>query len=169
MPFTPFHFGLGVLGKAVRPARFSLSAFVMTQVLIDAEVLYFILRNEYPMHRALHSLWGGLLAGLVVALGLLVVRRFLPPAWSSLPLISRDLSTTSLFIGGIFGGLSHSMLDNIMHRDVLPLYPFEAQSGLHGIVSADVLHIGLTLCGIAGILILSVRALSRMHPKRKDR
>jgi hypothetical protein len=28
MPVTPFHFGVGVLGKGIAPSRFSLSSFV---------------------------------------------------------------------------------------------------------------------------------------------
>ena len=125
------------------------------------EALYFILRNEYPLHRALHSLWGGLLAGLIAALGLLVVRRFLPPAWKTLPYVARDLSTTALYIGGIFGGLSHSMLDNIMHRDILPLYPSRVQSGLYGIVSVEALHLGLVACGVLGIGLLVIASARR--------
>ena len=37
MPFTPFHMGAGVVGKAVLDGRISLINFGVAQVLIDIE------------------------------------------------------------------------------------------------------------------------------------
>lgn len=40
MPFTPFHFGVGVAAKAALARRFSLIVFVALQIVIDFESLY---------------------------------------------------------------------------------------------------------------------------------
>lgn len=37
MPFTPFHFGLGALAKAVAPTRISFAGFALSQVVMDLE------------------------------------------------------------------------------------------------------------------------------------
>ena len=47
---------------------FSWSAFVAAQVLIDCETLYYLVRQEYPVHRFFHSVLGATAAGLVVAI-----------------------------------------------------------------------------------------------------
>ena len=55
MPFTPLHFGPGLLLKAAAPRHVSFTAFVASQVLIDLESLYNILRGAWPVHRELHT------------------------------------------------------------------------------------------------------------------
>ena len=77
MPVTPFHFGPGLLLKAVAPAVFSLTCFVATQVLIDVETAYNLLSGRYPLHRFFHSIPGSVLAGLGVAFVLWLARGWL--------------------------------------------------------------------------------------------
>ncbi len=64
MPFTPFHFGPGLLAKSVLPRHYSWTAFVVSQVVIDCETLYYLVQRAYPVHRTLHTFLGGTLAGL---------------------------------------------------------------------------------------------------------
>lgn len=57
MPVTPFHFGIGLLGKGLAPTRVSLSAFVASQVVIDCESAYHLfIAREWPVHRWAHTL-----------------------------------------------------------------------------------------------------------------
>src|SRR6266496_3973797 len=52
VPVTPFHFGLGLLGKGVAPAKVSFLAFVPSQVAIDCDTAYFMLvARGWPLHR----------------------------------------------------------------------------------------------------------------------
>ena len=67
MPFTPFHYGPGLLIKGLLPRHFSLTTFVATQVPIDCEPFYYMIRNEYPVHRELHTLIGATLLGAAAA------------------------------------------------------------------------------------------------------
>ena len=75
MPFTPFHFGPGLALKGVAAPVFSWSAFAAAQVLIDCETLYYLVRQEYPVHRFFHSFLGATAAGLVAAILCLVIVR----------------------------------------------------------------------------------------------
>jgi len=58
MPLTPFHFGPAIAIKAVFPAYFSLSVFILSQVLIDLEPLYFLVTDNPPLHRFFHTYAG---------------------------------------------------------------------------------------------------------------
>ena len=75
MPFTPFHFGPALALKAVAPRAFSWTAFVASQVVIDCEPLYYMLRGDYPVHRVLHWFVGATGAGLAAAVACLLVVR----------------------------------------------------------------------------------------------
>ena len=54
MPFTPFHFGVGLAVKSAIPGRFHLGFFVVLQVIIDLESLYNLVhtlpRPPIPSH-----------------------------------------------------------------------------------------------------------------------
>ena len=79
MPVTTFHFGPGALLKALVPRWISLTAFVISQVVIDLESGYHLLRQEWPIHRHLHSLVlagvAGLLSGTLVFLAAQIANR----------------------------------------------------------------------------------------------
>ena len=150
MPFTPFHFGPGLFLKSVGPGWCSLSAFVATQVLIDLESLYNLVNRRWPIHRFLHSLPGGLVAGLLVA-GVLGLAR--PWIVGRLPSIESDYSWRSLIVGGFIGGVSHSLLDALFHSDVLLFYPVGDGAPLQGLVSRDAIHSGCLVLGLLGALI----------------
>src|SRR5437867_12379632 len=75
MPATPFHFGPGLLGKAVVTRYFSFTSFAITQVVIDVETAYHLVRNEWPLHRAFHTMLLGTAVGVVVGVLWHVVGR----------------------------------------------------------------------------------------------
>ena len=64
MPITPFHFGPGAAIHALAPKHVSFLAFCASNVLIDVEPLYFLLTDQYPVHRFFHTYIG---ASLVAA------------------------------------------------------------------------------------------------------
>lgn len=63
MPITPFHFGPGLLFRAVT-RHVSLSAFVLVNCVIDIEpILAFLLTGD-PQHRFLHTYLGATVSSL---------------------------------------------------------------------------------------------------------
>ncbi|MCP3994638.1 MAG: hypothetical protein GY722_06165 [bacterium] len=166
MPVTPFHFGPGLLLNSAFPRAFSFTGFVLCQVLIDIETAYYLFGREYPVHRFFHSVPGGILVGLVSAWALWLCRGVLQN-WLDRcsPLLKHELTIPALLVGGILGGISHSLLDNIMYSDVRLIYkyghemgPYDPGTGLHGIVSVLSLHLGClgTFIVGAGVLFLRV-------------
>jgi membrane-bound metal-dependent hydrolase YbcI (DUF457 family) len=164
MPFTPFHFGPGLLVKGVAPRWFSWTAFVGTQVVIDCETLYYLLRDEYPVHRVLHTFLGASLAGLGTALAMFGGTVFLPRLAPGLavwfrrpnPMARAECSAVGIFIGGIIGGASHPLLDGLMHRDIRPFAPWSDANPLLGAVGLDTLHVACIAAGVVGLILVCI-------------
>ncbi len=153
MPFTPFHFGPGVLLKAVAPTRVSLTAFVAANVVIDVETAFNMLSGRYPLHATLHTVWAATLVGLAVGGAVGYAGRVLRCA-------SPELRARPALVGGIVGGLSHSFLDGIMHGDIRPFLPLADANPLYRLVGLETLHTLCVAAGIAGLLWVAVRRLS---------
>ena len=155
MPFTPFHLGPGLLLKGAAPRQFSLTAFAVTQVVVDVEPLWFILRGEYPVHRWTHTVWLAGAIGLAVGVALNALsRRWSAPA---APALRGDLGMRAALLGGLLGGSSHALLDGLMHRDVRALRPFAETTWVLAPEGVVALHAGCVVAGVVGALLLVVR------------
>jgi membrane-bound metal-dependent hydrolase YbcI (DUF457 family) len=160
LPVTPFHFGPGLALKGAAAPVFSWTAFAVATVLIDCESLYYLIRQEYPVHRFLHSLVGASLVGLIAALAchaFFHVRSAREPrAWGRTARsdVRGERAGLGMLLGGFAGGLSHPVLDGIMHRDVRPFMPWSDRNPFLGLVSETTLHlacVGAALAGVAGL------------------
>ncbi len=58
MPFTPFHFGPGLFVKSLVPRKFNLTVFIVTQILIDSEVMWNLLQDKDRLHTFFHTYLG---------------------------------------------------------------------------------------------------------------
>jgi len=162
VPFTPFHFGPGLLAKAVLPRHMSFTAFVVTQVCIDVESLIHLVRSEWPVHRQLHSMLGGGVVGLGVAAVIVTARPLflrLADRGGTVPRadLRAEAGGVAAVVGGLFGGVSHSILDAVVHMDVRPLWPMWAANPVLGVISSFATHVGCVLAGVAGIGLLWLR------------
>ncbi len=159
IPFTPFHFGPGFFLKALSPAWFWLTSFVAANVLIDVEVLYYLHRQEAPIHRYLHTWVGGIGMGLVAGLmmpALFFLSARLMPRFVGIRHL-RDQSrvrilTASLF-AGLLGGVSHIFLDSCLYQDMRPLWPFSDSNSLLGLIRSGPMCVGLAASGAIGLLL----------------
>jgi hypothetical protein len=155
MPATPFHFGPGLLVKAVAPRRFSMAAYSLAQVVIDIESGYYMLREATPVHRQAHTFVVGGLIGLLC--GLIVSRV---GAWFARPrdvvpeVLVAEYRLPIAVVSGIFGGLFHSVLDGIMHADIRPFRPFTNANPLYGLVDVQILYLFCIVTGVIGAALL---------------
>ena len=151
MPVTPFHGGLGLLGKGLAGPRFSFVAFCATQVAIDLESGYHLWRGDWPVHRFFHTVVG---ATLVCTAVVLALRRLTPRTRG---LLRADLGALVPLSGALVavaaGVLGHLVPDAIMHFDVQPLAPLSEANPLYDLVSLGVLHGGLVICGVVGTVL----------------
>jgi hypothetical protein len=173
MPFTPLHMGPALAIKAVAGRRFSITAFGLTQVLMDIEPLVRIVRGDAVLHGATHTYLGSL----VVAAIAVPVCAWLCPrivrGWNGLVrshdrkwLVERDAIAPSALVAGIvIGALSHVAIDSIMHADMHPYAPFAQASPLLGTVSIDTLHV---LCFASGFVGALAWVVARRYRSRGD-
>jgi membrane-bound metal-dependent hydrolase YbcI (DUF457 family) len=165
MPFTPFHFGPGVLLKALGPRWISLTAFVASQVAIDLESGYHLFRGDWPVHRIAHTLPVATLVGIVVAILIYLIGRKVTA--SSHLVVESANKVGPVLAGGVLGGLSHPVLDGIMHTDIRPLLPFDSSNPFLGIVDLETLHLSCIASGLLGGAILGVRCIARNFTEQR--
>lgn len=162
MPATIIHLGLGLQMKSVTPRYFSFPVFVFTQLAIDTEALYFLIKNESPVHRFLHTFLG---ATLIIFFAILVGRPLCQwgiKLWNALLKEKYDhwlyvkpyISWRAAAIAAVFGAYSHILMDSIMHADMQPFAPFSLVNGFWGAISDFHLHMFCILCGGLGIIVL---------------
>ena len=155
MPFTPFHFGPGLLLKSAAPRRVSFSAFAITQVAIDIEPLYYILRQDPHAHRAAHTVWGGGAIGLAVGLAVWAIGR----RWAVKPGSATDaeVQRAPALLGGLIGGVSHALLDGLMHHDMHPLRPLADTQCVLDPGGVAAVYLGCAIAGLLGAALLVVQ------------
>lgn len=164
MPFTPFHLGPGLALKGVAAPVFSWSAFAAAQVVIDCETLYYLIKQEYPVHRFFHSFLGAAAAALVTtALVLIIVRAFatglsrlVAPYMVSTSTARGEFSLLGVFLGSLAGGLSHPFLDGIMHPDVRPFMPWSDSNPFFGLIGVTPLHLACAAAAVFGAVALTL-------------
>lgn len=164
MPFTPYHFGPGLFLKGLGARWYSWTAFVAAQIVIDCETLYYLIRNEYPLHRRLHTFVGATIVGLATAAALIGIKWLAEHAVpqsvslfrSHLPSIRSEATATGLLVGGFVGGASHPLLDGLMHSDIKPFLPWSNSNPLLGIIGVETLHIACEIAGLAGLGLVAI-------------
>jgi hypothetical protein len=174
MPFTPFHFGPGMLVKGIAPRWWSWTSYAVTQVVIDVETLFNIVRNHYPAHGALHTFLGGSLAGAATATALVAARhgarralpRFSSEVERQAPSIRAEAGTGPIFAGGVIGGALHALLDGFMHPDSEPFMPWMPENPLLHVVRFGPLIAGCVLSGLVGVALLSLWLSAEQRARR---
>ena len=158
MPFTPFHMGPGLLMKG-GVARMSLGAFAAAQIAIDLEPGYRLVTDTYPIHGWTHSLAGasavGVAAGLASLPALRSVNRLLASGRGLAGLFPPP-GARAAALGGLLGGVSHVLLDMLVHPDVQPLWPFSRRV-LVGVMSDGAMSWACLAAGLAGAAIVVLR------------
>lgn len=153
MPFTPVHMGPGIRIKSVLGGSFSLMIFGWTQIIVDLQPLYVLIRGEGHLHGFSHTYLGSSLLAIVAALTGKWLSEF------GLWLLGLDPSRTVkipwvvVFVSAFIGSSSHVLLDSIMHSDVRPFFPISDANIFLRLVSTGMLHILCLVAGVIGALI----------------
>lgn len=119
MPFTPFHFGLGVAAKAVAPRHISFQAFALTQVLMDIEPAVRMAAGQSDVHGWSHTWFG---AVVVAALVLPVWRLIEGRRWYRWTV--ERVAPRIVAASAVLGALSHIAIDAMIHADMVTVRSF---------------------------------------------
>jgi LexA-binding, inner membrane-associated putative hydrolase len=166
MPYTPFHFGPGMLIKGLIPRQFSLSTFSLANVAMDVEPLYHLIQGDAQLHGVSHTLVG---AACIAAATALAAPRMLAYAerWyqkrHSHSGHSLQMTQQQAWLSALLGSGSHLLLDATMHSDMHMFLPFSAANPLLHPTWTQNVYLACVLMGMTGMLIL----LLRMHGQFK--
>jgi hypothetical protein len=160
VPYTPFHFGPGLLFKAGAPRWISAVGFAAANVAVDCEVFFNFLRGHHPRHGIVHTIVVAGPLGLVVGLlTVLAIRRWFPRTVAAHPQLRGDLTSAAGAIGGFLGGATHPLLDAIGRKWTYPFWPWLPKANpLLGIIPFWALVAGCVVSGFLGWWILRARA-----------
>ena len=164
MPVTLFHGGVGLALKAAAGRHFSFALFCCTQVAIDLESAYHLVRGDWPVHRFFHTFLGAAFLSTVVVFAVrapvtavlrLLARQPDMRRWIGRPEISWPAAVST----AIAGCLGHVIPDAIMHGDVEPLAPFSVANQFYEVVTVGALHLALVALEVVGLgmFLFSVR------------
>lgn len=157
MPFTAFHFGPGAVFHAAAPKQVSFLAFCAANVLIDVESLYFMVTQQFPVHRFFHTYIGAsviVLSTLALFAGALKLASLAPLpntfGW-------KQLTIRTIVIGAALGGYSHIALDSLMHSDIRPFAPLSEANPLLHAMPLGILHWSCLAAGAVGLIVVGIR------------
>lgn len=123
MPFTPYHLGPGLLFGLLFLSFVDFPTFLVASVIVDIEPFLVLMLNlKYPLHGFFHSLIGGTIVALILALVMAKIRDRLTPLMSFFKL-EQKVSLKKI-LGAAFSGIYiHILLDSRLYTDIQPFYP----------------------------------------------
>lgn len=160
--------GPGMLLKAMTPRYFSITAFGITQVLIDLEVLWNMAHHSHQLHTFFHTYLGASLVLLIaIPLGK-TTSTWLRRIWNFAAqdvhnfniTVSGQTTWTATILGASIGAYSHVLFDSFYHIDIQPFQPWSDSNPCKGlivpfkmeIVFNALIILGLVWFAIGGIL-----------------
>ena len=165
MPITPVHMGPALAAKAVAPRYFSFLVFGITQVAIDAEAAFYLITDDPPYHRLLHTYFGAtLVALLAVVIGRPLLERVLG-LWNRLVRPDREsflwieprVPLVAAVSGALIGGYSHVLLDSFLYRDMYPMVPLSYSKPTLNMLSTVETYLLCLALGLLGGAVLAAR------------
>ena len=123
MPFTPYHLGPALFLGLLFIGFIDFPTFLIASVIVDIEpflVLFFNL--NYPLHGFFHSLMGGTLVAIPLALIMHKIRDKISPLLSFFKL-EQEISFKRIFVASLLGIYIHILLDSRIYTDIQPFYP----------------------------------------------
>lgn len=174
MPFTPFHSGPGMALKAAIPRHFSICVFMLTQIVIDFEVLWHLIRWNPSLHGIWHTYIGATIAAIIAFIVGKPVSEYVKKTWNRIAAHCPDVDLTvpgpttwlASFTGAFIGAYSHILLDSFFHPDIKPLRPWSSGNPLFGMLDPMLLHGLCIVLGIAGLIIYIARERQRRKASR---
>ena len=160
MPFTPYHFGPGlVLGVILFPFV-DLATVMMASVVVDLEPLVVLMFGlPYPLHGFFHTYLGASIAAFVLTGFVYPFRNYLNGIVSLFGLHQRS-SLRHIIGGSLLGTYSHVFLDSILYAEMNPFFPVLGNPFL-GLFSFGAVYNFCLICGFVGFICYFVRALLR--------
>ena len=167
MPFTPYHFGPGLLLGVLFFPFIDLSTVIAASVILDIEPLTVLLLNlPFPLHGFFHTYLGATIVAFLLAFAIWPFRGYLNKIVSIFGM-HQDSSFRHIFPASIIGTYSHVLLDSFLYAEMNPLFPLLGNPFLGAVQGVFVYNI-CVLFGLLGIGGYILRILyNQFRPKQK--
>ena len=125
MPFTPFHFGPGLLISLAFLSFIDIPTFLIASVIIDIEpFLVLVFHLNYPLHGFFHSFLGGFIITALLTMVMSKIRKFFTPLIKFFK-IEQSISFKKIFFSSTCAIFLHILLDSPIYLDIQPFFPLE--------------------------------------------
>ena len=157
MPFTPYHFGPGLLLGMLLFPFIDISTMIVASVILDLEPLAVILFNlQLPLHGFFHTYLGSTIVAIILSLAIWPMRGSLNTIVSLFGLY-QESSLRHILPASFIGVYSHVFLDSFIYSEMNPFFPLIGNPFIGILMVSDVYNwcIYLGLLGL-GVFILRV-------------
>jgi len=169
--------GPGMLIKAAVMDRFSIVVFGLTQVAIDMEALWYLIRWDLPIHRFWHTYSGATIVAAVFIIVGKPVSQVIKSGWNRCAvfcgrkefIVPVRTSWLASFIGAVIGSYSHILLDSMYSCDMAPMQPWTDNNPMLGIVGPVWILLLCVLFGILGVGGYFERRSKQTRDRKMDR
>jgi membrane-bound metal-dependent hydrolase YbcI (DUF457 family) len=164
MPFTPYHFGPAGFIAILFKKWVDVPVFLLANVAIDIEVGINIMLKRPWIHAYTHTLIGGILVGVILALVSYPLRGFYKKIMGIFRL-SYQTNFRKLLIWSVLGVWFHILIDSFDHWDVRPFWPFINKNPFFGYISDYNIRM---ICLVFWVLLLILLAINYIRNKPCD-
>ena len=122
MPFTPFHWGPGMLIGLLAFPWMDLPCLLIASVIVDVEPFVLMIQGSPVLHAFFHTYVGATIAGLILSPAVYVLRV---PLQQLLRLFGLEQSTSlpKIMVTSLIGTNFHVFLDSFLYPEMHPLFP----------------------------------------------
>jgi hypothetical protein len=158
MPFTPYHFGPGLLLGVVLFPFVDISTMMIASVVLDIEPIAVIfLGFPSPLHGFLHSYLGATLVAIILSLVIWPMRDSLNSIVSLFGL-HQESSLRHIIPASFIGAYFHVFLDSFIYPEMNPFYPLIGNPFI-GALPVAFVYSSCVYLGLLGLGIYSLRIL----------
>lgn len=166
MPFTPYHFGPGLLLGVVLLPFVDLSTIIIASVILDLEPLtVLMLQLPLPFHGFFHTYLGATIIACVLSLTIYPFRGYLNKLVSIFGL-HQESSFRQIFPASIIGTCSHVFLDSFLYAEMNPFFPLIGNPFL-GLFQLVFVYNICIFFGILGIGVYLLRIIYNQYKPRQ--
>jgi len=145
MPFTPFHFGPGILLGLFLLNKLDFPTFVAANVIIDwRAALVFLGFWQPPRHGWVHTYIGATLMATLLVTVMIYLRPVIDEQLKEMKIV-QEITKKSIFLAAFSGAFLHVTIDAFHHPAMQPFMPFNVNP-LLGLFSTLELRAALLSC-----------------------
>jgi hypothetical protein len=169
MPFTPYHFGPGLLLGLVLFPFIDIPTMIVASVILDFEPLAVIFLNlPSPLHGFFHTYLGATIVAIILSLTIWPMRGSLNKIVSIFGL-HQESSFRHILPASLIGVYSHVFLDSFIYSEMNPFFPLIGNPFIGILMVSDVynccIYFGLLGLGVYIFRILYIYIRNKIEPE----